>query len=70
MNCIHQTKRELVIDLVTVIFVVGIAAVALKWATFFGQWVLFPYFPNALDATFLIAGAVWLGARSLYRRVK
>ena len=39
----------------SLVFVFGIIGVALKFVTFFNQWVYFPSFPNALDSTFLIS---------------
>ena len=64
MKAIHNNKNELLHDCMLIIFVCGTIAIALKFITFFNQWVYFPSFPNALDSTFLISAAGYLAWRS------
>jgi hypothetical protein len=42
-------------------------AIALKFITFFDQWVYFPTFPNFLDSTFLIIAATYLAWKARKR---
>ena len=64
MKALHSNRRELIHDCMLVLFVCGTIGIALKFATFFNSWVYFPWFPNALDSTFLISAVVYLGWRS------
>ena len=65
MKPIHNNKNELFHDCMLLIFVCGSIGMALKFATFFNQWVYFPSFPNALDSAFLISAVMYLAWRSL-----
>lgn len=47
-----------------IIMVCGTIGIALKFITFFNQWVYFPSFPNVLDSTFLISAVAYLGWKS------
>jgi hypothetical protein len=51
---IHNSKWELINDCALIVFVCGTVGIALKFVTYFNQWVYFPTIPNALDSTFLI----------------
>jgi hypothetical protein len=64
MEPIHNSWSELGQDLVLIVFVCGTVAIALKFITFFNQWVYFPSFPNALDSTFLIIAVAYLAWKS------
>jgi len=64
MEPIHKNWTELGQDLILIVCVCGTIAIALKFITFFNQWVYFPSFPNALDSTFLITAVGYLAWRS------
>ncbi len=68
MRAIHNSWTELFSDCVTIIFVCGTIAVALKFITFFNQWVYFPSFPNMLDSAFLISAVMFLAWKSRKRK--
>jgi hypothetical protein len=68
MKAIHNTKTELFHDCMLIIFACGTIAIALKFVTFFNQWVYFPSFPNALDSTFLIAATLFFIWKSRKRK--
>ena len=65
MKAIYNTTGELVHDCILVMFACGTIGIALKFVTFFNQWVYFPSFPNALDSTFLICAIAYLTWRSI-----
>ena len=60
----NYTLREVLDRCSILIFVTGIIGIALKISTFLDKWVFLPFFPDILDMTFLIAGAVYLGWRA------
>jgi cytochrome c oxidase assembly factor CtaG len=60
MKVIHKTKKQLLTDLLILVFVSGIVGIALKFTVFFDKWVYYPWFPNVLDSVFLVCGVVWL----------
>ncbi len=60
MKPIHNTKSELFHDCMLIVTVTGTVGIALKFITFFNQWVYFPSFPNALDSTFLVSAVGYL----------
>ncbi|MGA3290341.1 MAG: hypothetical protein ABSD42_08900 [Candidatus Bathyarchaeia archaeon] len=64
MKAIHDNWNELFHDCMSIIFVCGIIGIAVKFVTFFNQWVYFPSFPNALDSTFLVSGVLYLAWKS------
>ena len=67
MKAIHDNKTALVHDAMLVLFVCGTIGIALKFVTFFDQWVYFPSFPNVVDSTFLISAVVYLAWRARKR---
>ncbi len=68
MKTIHNKKSELFNDCMTITFVCGTIGVALKFVTFFNQWVYFPSFPNMLDSAFLVSSVMFFAWKSLKRR--
>ena len=64
MKAMHQRWSNLFNDCLLLVFVTGTVGIALKFATFFNQWVYFPSFPNTLDSTFLIVAVVYLAWRT------
>jgi hypothetical protein len=68
MKPIHNNISELFHDCMTIIFVCGTIGIAVKFVTFFNQWVFFPSFPNALDSTFLISAVMYLTWKSRKRK--
>ena len=68
MKSIHNSKNELFHDCIKIAAVAGTIGIALKFVTFFNQWVYFPSFPNALDSTFLITAVGYLAWSSRRRK--
>jgi hypothetical protein len=68
MKAIHNNKTELFHDCMLIVTVCGTIGIALKFITFFNQWVYFPSFPNALDSTFLISAVGYLAWKSRKRK--
>ncbi len=68
MKAIHNNKAELFHDCMLIVTVCGTIGIALKFITFFNQWVYFPSFPNALDSTFLISAVGYLAWKSRKRK--
>lgn len=64
----NRNRTQLIQDCMLVVFVFGTIGISLKFVTFFGQWVYFPPFPNALDSTFLISAVVYLAWRTRRHR--
>lgn len=64
MQALHRSLRELLNDCMIIMFVCGTIGIALKFITFFDQWVYFPAFPNALDSLFLISSVIYLTWKS------
>lgn len=64
MKIVYNHWRELLQDCMIVVFVCGTIGIALKFVTFFNQWVYFPSFPNVLDSTFLISAVLFLAWKS------
>ena len=60
MRTLHKGWKELVNDCILLIMVFGTIGIAVRFTTFFNQWVYFPSFPNLLDATFLIFSVTYL----------
>jgi len=60
MKELHKNWKELCNDCVRIILVAGTIGIALKFTTFFNNWVYFPTFPNILDAMFLILSVIYL----------
>ena len=68
MKVIHNNRNELFQDLMTIMFVCGTIGIALKFVTFFNQWVYFPSFPNMLDSAFLVSAVTFFAWKSLKNR--
>jgi hypothetical protein len=64
MKAIHNNRNELLHDCMLIVFVCGTIGIAIKFVTFFNQWVYFPSFPNMLDSSFLISASVYLAWKS------
>jgi hypothetical protein len=64
MKAIHNRWNDLLNDLIQITLVCGTIGIALKFITFFDQWVYFPTFPNFLDSTFLILAITYLAWRA------
>ena len=64
VKIVYNHWRELLQDCMIVVFVCGTIGIALKFVTFFNQWVYFPSFPNVLDSTFLISAVLFLAWKS------
>jgi hypothetical protein len=62
-----KSWKELGNDLIMIIFIVGTIGIALKFTTFFDQWVYFPAFPNTLDSAFLISAVLYMGGPRLLK---
>jgi hypothetical protein len=60
MKAVHNSWNDLLNDCIQIALVCGTIGIALKFITFFDQWVYFPSFPNVLDATFLILSVTYL----------
>jgi hypothetical protein len=60
MKAIHNQWNDLLNDCLQIALVCGTIGIALKFITFFDQWVYFPTFPNFLDSTFLITSITYL----------
>jgi len=60
MKAIHNRWNDLLTDCLQIALVCGTIGIALKFITFFDQWVYFPTFPNFLDSTFLITSITYL----------
>jgi hypothetical protein len=60
MKAIHNRWNDLVNDCVQIALVCGTIGIALKFITFFDQWVYFPTFPNFIDSTFIIISITYL----------
>ena len=59
METIHRNLKELVNDCIPIMFLFGTIGIALKFTTFFNQWVYFPSFPNICDSIFLISSEIY-----------
>jgi hypothetical protein len=59
MKAVHNRWSDLLNDCIQIALVCGTIGIALKFITFFNQWVYFPTFPNLLDSTFLIISIVY-----------
>ncbi len=60
MKAMHQNWSELANDCIQIVLVCGTIGIALKFITFFNNWVYFPTFPNVLDSAFLITSILYL----------
>ena len=67
MKTLHKNWRALLNDLVLIAFATGTIGIALKFVSFFNEWVYFPSFPNILDSAFLISAVLYLSARVLMK---
>ena len=68
MKALHNNRADLFHDCMRIIFLCGTIGIAVKFVTFFNQWVYFPSFPNVLDSTFLIAAVAYLTWNSRKRK--
>ena len=68
MKAIHSNWTELFHDCMMIMFVCGTIGIALKFITFFNQWVYFPSFPNMLDSAFLISAVMYFTWKSFKRK--
>jgi len=59
----YTSWKTLGLDLLAIMFIVGTIGIALKFTTFFGHWVFFPFFPNVCDSAFLVASVLFLACR-------
>lgn len=59
MKAVHQNWNQLANDCIQIALVCGTIGIALKFTTFFNQWVYFPVFPNMLDSAFLITAILY-----------
>ena len=60
MKTMYKSWKQLLNDCVLLILIFGTVGISLKFTMFFGKWVYFPAFPNALDAGFLIFSVLYL----------
>jgi hypothetical protein len=60
MRIAHKSWKELLNDCLLIVCVFGTIGIALKFAVFFDKWVYFPWFPNIVDAAFLIFSGTYL----------
>jgi len=60
MKATNRTWKQMLDNCVLIALIFGTIGIAIKFTTFFGKWVYFPTFPNALDATFLIFSVLYL----------
>ena len=67
MKAIHNNYAQLFHDCMLIVFVCGTIGIAIKFVTFFNQWVYFPSFPNFIDASFLISAVIYLAWKSRRR---
>jgi hypothetical protein len=72
MKALHNRWNDLAKDCLQIVLVCGTIGIALKFITFFDQWVFFPTFPNFLDSSFLITAVIYLGykARKNSRKIQ
>jgi len=70
MKAIHNRWSDLLNDCIQIALVCGTIGIALKFITFFDQWVYFPTFPNLLDSTFLIISVIYFAWKSRKRTRK
>jgi hypothetical protein len=64
MGWIPKTWKELFNNCVILMLTFGSIGIALKFTTFFDKWVFFPFFPNILDAAFIILSVIYLSLKS------
>jgi hypothetical protein len=69
MKTLHRNWNELTNDCVLIALLTGTIGIALKFVTYFNQWVYFPAFPNTLDSAFLIISAGYLAWRAKGARI-
>jgi hypothetical protein len=71
MKTLHNNWNQLACDCIQIALVCGTIGIALKFTTFFNQWVYFPTFPNALDSAFLITAVLsltWMARKHVYKK--
>ncbi len=68
MKAIHNNRSQLFQDCMMIMFLCGTIGIALKFVTFFNQWVYFPSFPNMLDSAFLISAVTFFAWKAFKRR--
>ena len=54
-------------NILSIICVAGTIGISLKWVTVFDTWVYFPFFPDILDASFLILSVLFLALKERKR---
>ncbi|GAG95431.1 unnamed protein product [marine sediment metagenome] len=54
-------------NIISIICVSGTVGISLKWVTVFDRWVYFPFFPDILDASFLIFSVLFLAVKGRKR---
>jgi hypothetical protein len=57
-------------DLVLIAFTLGTIGIALKFASYFNEWVYFPSLPNVFDSAFLIIAVLYFSIRALIKSRK
>lgn len=67
MKAMHQNWGQLANDCIQIALVCGTIGIALKFITFFNQWVYFPTFPNVIDSAFLITAILYLAVAARKR---
>lgn len=60
MRVLHKSWHALLDDLLLLVALFGTVGIALKFTTFFDQWVYFPAWPNICDSIFLICAVAYL----------
>ena len=68
MKTLNKSWKEVLTNGLMVAFFFGTVGVALKFVTFFNQWVYFPSFPNFLDSAFLILSSTYFVVYIVYNR--
>jgi hypothetical protein len=51
---LHKDWKSLAADLVIIVCITGTVGIALKFVSYFNNWVWFPTFPNIFDSAYLI----------------
>jgi hypothetical protein len=63
----NVNAKTLLSNLLLTAFLFGTIGIAVKFTTYFDQWIYFPTFPNALDSTFLILSATYFVAYIIHK---
>jgi hypothetical protein len=56
----QRTWKQLLDNCLLIALACGTIGIAIKFTTYFGNWVYFPAFPNSLDSAFLIFSVLYL----------